>query len=122
MISLRKLTDADLTEIHQWPPYAGDMQQMDYALREQGWLEELRPQPANAIFAAIAGDELIGFSILARTAATEAEFRIARTNDPHRIGRTSAALNGGQIDALIGEVALFFTDKEHRVITTHDVV
>jgi nicotinamidase-related amidase/RimJ/RimL family protein N-acetyltransferase len=94
MISLRELRDADIAQIRQWPSYPGDMEQMDYALRDQGWLEEFRTKTDVTLYAAVAGDELIGFSILAKTAPAEAEFRIALRADRtgQRLGETVSSL------------------------------
>lgn len=94
MINLRQLTDSDDAKIRHWPAYPGDMQQMDYALRDQGWLDELRSNPDNALYAATDSEELIGFSILAGTGAAEAEFRIAVRADltGQRRGETIAVL------------------------------
>lgn len=36
MSTLRALRECDVTQIKGWPPYLGDMEQMDYALREKG--------------------------------------------------------------------------------------
>lgn len=94
MMTLREMTDADAAQIHLWPAYPGDMEQMDYALREEGWLDEMKAKTEVALYAATEGDELIGFSILARTGAAEAEFRIALRADKtgQRLGETIALL------------------------------
>ena len=89
MIRLRELRDSDMAEIREWPAYSGDMEQMDYALRDGGWLEEFRNKPEVGCYAAVDGDELIGFSILAGTGPAEAEFRIALRAD-----RTGQGLGG----------------------------
>jgi diamine N-acetyltransferase len=81
MITLRELKDSDVEQIRLWPAYTGDMEQMDYALREHGWLEEFRSKPDVVVYVAAVGDELIGFSILAKTGTAEAEFRIALRAD-----------------------------------------
>ena len=86
MISLRELRDADVALIRQWPAYPGDMEQMDFALREDGWLDELRAKEGVALYAATDGDELIGFTILVGTGALEAEFRIALRADKTGLG------------------------------------
>ena len=93
MITLRKLTDSDAEQISQWPAYPGDMEQGDYALREQGWLDEMRAKTDVAVYAATEGDDLIGFSLLAKTGAGEAEFRIAVRADKtgQRLGETIMA-------------------------------
>ncbi|MFA7403426.1 MAG: isochorismatase family protein [Pelobacteraceae bacterium] len=94
MITLRKLTDSDRTEINRWPAYPGDMEQMDYALRKQGWLDEMSSETDVVLYAATDGGELVGFSLLARTGATEAEFRIAVRADKtgQRLGESITML------------------------------
>jgi nicotinamidase-related amidase/RimJ/RimL family protein N-acetyltransferase len=89
MIRLRELREKDAGEIRVWPPYPGDMAQMDYALRDEGWLEECRAKPDTVLYGADAGGELIGFTILEKTGAAEAEFRIALRAD-----RTGQGLGG----------------------------
>ncbi len=41
MIQLRPIIPEDISEIN-WPPYLGGFEQMDYALRNNGWLDEFR--------------------------------------------------------------------------------
>jgi len=86
MPELRALRECDVTQIKGWSPYPGDMEQMDYALREKGWLEECRSRPDAFVYAVEDGDELIGFTILLRTDAAEAEFRIALRADKTGLG------------------------------------
>lgn len=86
MPALRALRESDVTEIKGWPPYPGDMEQMDYALREKGWLEKCRSRSDAFVYAVEDGDELIGFTILLKTDAAEAEFRIALRADKTGLG------------------------------------
>ncbi len=81
MTRLRPLRNADAARIREWPPYPGDMAQMDYALRERGWLEEFRTKPDAAVYVVEDGDGSIAFTILAKTGTAEAEFRIALRAD-----------------------------------------
>lgn len=83
---LRPLQDVDVEEIRGWPSYPGDMAQMDYALRKDGWLDEYRSKQDVAVYAVEDGGELIAFSILAKTGAAEAEFRIALRPDRTGLG------------------------------------
>ena len=85
-LKLRALTEDDAFRIGQWPPYTGDMEQMDYALREKGWLEEYRDKADVFLYAVEDGDELIGFTVLRKTAVAEAEFRIALRADKTGLG------------------------------------
>jgi RimJ/RimL family protein N-acetyltransferase len=86
MISLRPLHEADRAAIRSWPPYPGDMEQMDYALRESGWLDECRGKTDTLLYGAEDGNELVAFTILARSSASEAEFRIALRADKTGLG------------------------------------
>jgi len=86
MIRLRSLRDSDVTQIGHWPPYPGDMEQMDYALREKGWLEEFWQKPDTFCYAVEDDSDLIGFTILAKTGETDAEFRIALRTDKTGLG------------------------------------
>ncbi len=54
---------------------------MDYALRDNGWLEEFRDKPNTWIYIAEAAGTIIGFSLLSITVKGDAEFRIAMHPD-----------------------------------------
>lgn len=83
-ITLRGLAPQDLARIERWPAYPEEFKDLDYALRENGWLAECRDKRA-ACFVVDEAGEPIAFSILAKTSAREAEFRMALRAD--RIGR-----------------------------------
>ncbi len=75
-VLLRPMTSEDAAEIRSWPPYGEGFEQMDYAIREKGWLDEFGDRPDTQIYIAEAGHRIIGFSLLSRTADGDAEFRI----------------------------------------------
>lgn len=77
MVRLRPITAADEAVIERWPPYAAEFEDIDYALREGGWLAEFRDRPDTWRYAAEQSGELVAFSLLSVTAAGEGEFRIA---------------------------------------------
>jgi len=77
MIALRSIFPGDIAKIKKWPPYRGGFEQMDYALRDNGWLDEFRDRDDTRIFAAELNERLVGFSLLSTAAAGDAEFRIA---------------------------------------------
>lgn len=83
---LRALNDSDAIRIGKWPPYTGDMEQMDYALREKGWLEEFRKKPSAFLYAVEDDGDLTGFTVLAKTGEMDAEFRIALRADKTGLG------------------------------------
>jgi len=62
------------------------MEQMDYALRERGWLKEFFLRPYSSCYAVEDDGDLIGFTILAKTGETDAEFRIALRADKTGLG------------------------------------
>ncbi len=77
MIELRPIRPEDVAEIKNWPPYTNGFEQMDYALRDHGWLDEFRDRPDTRIYAVVMNDRLRGFSLLSPTSDNETEFRIA---------------------------------------------
>jgi diamine N-acetyltransferase len=77
VISLRPVTREDIAEIESWPPYEGVFEQMDYAVRKGGWLDEYGSKPATWIYSAESDGRLVGFTLLSATSSSEAEFRIA---------------------------------------------
>lgn len=84
MLRLRTLQNDDLDRIRQWPPYPHELRQLDYALRENGWIQEFQAQSGAFFYAGEDAGDLIGFTILGKSTATAAEFRIALRAD--RIG------------------------------------
>jgi diamine N-acetyltransferase len=77
MIELRPITEEDAAKIKNWPPYTGEFEAMDYALRDDGWLDEYRERPLTWVYIALLKRVTIGFSLLSTTNVGEAEFRIA---------------------------------------------
>lgn len=76
-VSLRSMRDEDLLEVNCWPPYEGDHAQMDYALRQNGWLREYYNRPGSLCFTAEDGDEIVGIVLLIMGGPKDAEVRIA---------------------------------------------
>jgi len=85
MIILRPLRPADIPVIKSWPVYPPEFSELDYCLRDGGWIDEYGKKPGAAILVALDYGEMIGFSILARDGRGGAEFRIALR--PDRIGK-----------------------------------
>ena len=77
MITLRALSDRDVAVIKTWPPYPQDCTDLDYAVRDNGWLDEYRAKPGTEILVAEKGETIVGFSVLEREPGRQAEFRIA---------------------------------------------
>lgn len=75
-LTLRPLRADDTARIKQWPRYEGVHQQMDYALRDGGWLDTFAGEPDTFCYGAEAGDSLVGFGLLIGV-EREAELRLA---------------------------------------------
>jgi diamine N-acetyltransferase len=90
MLRIRPLALSDIAMIKRWPPYVGDMEQMDFALRTGGWLDELRPRLGTFAYVAEHDAELVAFTMLLGAGASEAEFRLAVRAD-----RTGQGLGEG---------------------------
>ena len=76
-ISLRDIVAADISAVNEWQHYPQYFEELDYALRQNGWLPEYYRKPGAKCYAAEYSGELIGFSILSKTSQAEAEFRVA---------------------------------------------
>ncbi len=120
MPGLRPLQDADIALIRDWPPYGGDMAQMDYALRESGWLEEFCSKPGVRAYVVEDGAELTAFTILTKTGTAEAEFRIALRADRTGLGLgesiTVQTLRIGFEQLQLSRVHLIVRKNNHRGI------
>ncbi|WP_283742942.1 GNAT family N-acetyltransferase [Sideroxydans sp. CL21] len=92
-IQLRAFAEQDEITIENWPAYPAEFADLDYALRQDGWLGEFRDQPNTQIYVAEQSGELIAFTILSPTAQGEAEFRVALREDKtgQGLGRTIIA-------------------------------
>jgi diamine N-acetyltransferase len=84
MITLRPLRNEDIPHIKAWPSYPEEFRDLDYCLRDGGWLDEYREKPGTEILVAMDQGEIAGFSILSRDGRGGVEFRIAL--HPGRIG------------------------------------
>lgn len=85
MITLLPMSDGDVAVIRRWPPYPPAFAELDYALREDGWLTEFHGKPRSRCDVALLGGDLIGFTMLLKTGEDEAEYRIALRAD--QLGR-----------------------------------
>lgn len=85
MIVFRAIAAADVATIQNWPPYPPEFEDLDYALRGDGWLAEYWNKPDTQVYVAEQAGEIVAFTILAKTAELDAEFRIALRAD--RIGQ-----------------------------------
>lgn len=86
ILKLRSLINSDLETIRNWPHYPHEFSELDYALRHDGWLAEFNDKPDASIYIAEQNGEIIAFTILAKTNASEAEFRIALRADQIGLG------------------------------------
>lgn len=85
MITLRPLRQDDIPVIKSWPAYPAEFAELDYCLRDSGWLDQYRQKPGTIILVAMDGREMIGFSVLSDDGPGKKEFRIAL--HPRRIGK-----------------------------------
>ena len=97
MIKLRIMEEADIITIKNWPPYLPEFEELDYALRSNGWLDEHRGKPDTRLYVAELDGEVIAFTLLSGTSATEAEFRIALRADKIGQGLGNPGPNNGHL-------------------------
>ncbi|MEI7648725.1 MAG: GNAT family N-acetyltransferase [Methanomicrobiales archaeon] len=84
----------DIQIIKSSPQYPPEFAELDYALRDGGWLDHYSTKTGTEIMIAEDRDELIGFSILSKEEGGSAEFRIAIHPDKlgMGLGKTLATL------------------------------
>lgn len=93
MLQLHHLSTDDVAIIRNWPSYPAEFEDLDYALRDNGWLTEFRNKPETWCFAVKQSGKLIAFTILSKTDKDEAEFRIALRADKTGQGMGNAITN-----------------------------
>ncbi len=76
MIVQYPIEQKDIVAIKKWPKYIGIHAQMDYAIRENGWLDCFCGVPGNYGFIFKIKELRVGFSLLIHSGKQEAEFRI----------------------------------------------
>ncbi|MHB8232217.1 MAG: GNAT family N-acetyltransferase [bacterium] len=119
-IFLRDLLPDDISAVADWPSYPPCFGELDYALRDRGWLPEYFNKPDTKCYAAEYSDELIGFAILSKTSETEAEFRIALK--PDKTGKgfgkiiTTMVLEDGFLNMNINRIHLIVRKNNPRAI------
>jgi diamine N-acetyltransferase len=78
---LREMAEQDVAVMQSWPIYPEEFKDLDYALREAGWISEYLGKEGTTIYVAEERGVLIGFTILSRDdidgKSSSAEFRIA---------------------------------------------
>jgi len=85
MFTLRPLRPDDISLIKSWPPYPEEFSELDYSLRNDGWLDHYGPGSGSEILVGEDEGVLVGFSILTRDNGRCPEFRIAL--HPEKLGR-----------------------------------
>lgn len=80
---LREINEQDIAIIKNWPAYPEEFKDLDYALRDSGWIDEYLGKDSTWIYIAEDSGIAIGFTILSKDSATsrQAEFRIALNPD-----------------------------------------
>lgn len=78
-MKLREMSLDDMAIIKSWPAYPDEFKDFDYALREDGWIDEYSGKAGTAIFTGEESKVIAGFTILSKDdcTGTQAEFRIA---------------------------------------------
>jgi GNAT superfamily N-acetyltransferase len=80
---LREINELDIAIIKNWPAYPEEFKDLDYALRDSGWIDEYLGRDSAKIYIAEERGVAIGFTILSKDSAAscQAEFRIALNPD-----------------------------------------
>ncbi len=126
MINLRLIGSEDIAKIKKWPSYSDGFEQMDYALREHGWIDEYWQRPNTWIYIARLIKQIMGFSLLSVTSLREAEFRIAI--HPHHTGKglgkqvTIATLKTGFRALDLAKITLIVRKNNSRASKLYEII
>jgi diamine N-acetyltransferase len=85
MITFRPLAPGDIPVVKSWTPYPEEFSELDYSLRDDGWLDHYRPGVGTEIFVGEDSTGIVGFTILTREDGICPEFRIAL--NPEKLGQ-----------------------------------
>jgi diamine N-acetyltransferase len=83
IMKLREINEQDITNIKIWPSYPEEFKDLDYSLRDSGWIDDYLGKDSTWIYIAEESGVAIGFTIISKDSATsrQAEFRIALNPD-----------------------------------------
>ncbi len=82
-MKLREMNEQDIAVIKSWRAYPEEFKDLDYALREMGWIDQFSSKEGTKIYTGEENGVIIGFTILSKEndADSKAEFRIALNPD-----------------------------------------
>lgn len=82
-MKLREINEQDITVIKSWRAYPEEFKDLDYALREMGWIDQFSSKEETKIYTGKGNGAIIGFTILSKETGADglAEFRIALNPD-----------------------------------------
>jgi diamine N-acetyltransferase len=86
MLMLRMLKPEDIRIIKSCPPYPPEFADLNYALRDGGWLDQYSTKTGTEIMVAEEQGELVGFSLISKDDEDCAELRIAVHPDKLGLG------------------------------------
>lgn len=82
-MKLREMNEQDMSVIKSWRPYPEEFKDLDYALREMGWIDQFSSKEETKIYTGEENGIIVGFTILSKDNCPDgqAEFRIALNPD-----------------------------------------
>lgn len=82
-MNLREMNAQDIAVIKSWHAYPEELKDLDYALREMGWIDQFLSKEETKVYAAKENGVIVGFTILSKEKGVcgQAEFRIALNPD-----------------------------------------
>ncbi|VVB70921.1 Mycothiol acetyltransferase [uncultured archaeon] len=125
-IKLRDMAAPDIPIIENWPAYPEEFKDLDYALREGGWISQYSCKVGTETYTAEENGVIIGFTILSRDDpdCRRAEFRIALS--PSALGQglgkklVGMTLEKGFMKIDLEEIYLIVRRKNHRAISLYE--
>lgn len=125
-MKIREINEQDIAIIKIWPAYPEEFKDLDYALRDSGWINEYLDKDSTKIYIAEESSVAIGFTILSMDSAESrvAEFRIAL--NPCYLGQgfgkklTRMTLERGFQELGLKRIYLIVRKNNHRARRLYD--
>lgn len=127
-MKLREMNEQDIAVINSWHAYPEDFKDLDYALRDMGWIDQFSSKEETKIYTGEENAVIIGSTILSsdKGAGGQAEFRIALNPDilGQGIGKklTQMTLERGFRELGLHEIYLIVRKNNHRARMLYEYI
>ncbi len=127
-MKLSEISEQDIAVIKSWRAYPEEFKDLDYALRDTGWIDQFISKEETKIYIGKEDGLIVGFTILSKEKAADclAEFRIAL--NPDALGRgcgkklAQMTIEEGFQESGLNEIYLIVRKNNRRARTLYEQI